>query len=224
MPYRSSSVALESRLAQLEAQLAASEAKLDELRAIEREIAAVRAEMANIAARLGRRRLHVLDGVRVASPCPAIWDDMVGDHRTRVCRGCMRSVYNLSALTRAEAEALIVEHEGKLCVRYFARKDGTVLTADCPVGVRRKWRRRALTAVALAGMAGFGLTAYERAARDQQLLRDEQLQQEVARARERERQHQLELEESDALARQKPGGELPPHVIGKLKVDHFRLR
>jgi hypothetical protein len=44
------------------------------------------------------------------------------------------------------SEALILEKEGKLCVRFFRRKDGTVLTDDCPVGlkaIRNLYRRTA---------------------------------------------------------------------------------
>jgi len=60
------------------------------------------------------------------------------------------NVYNLSDMTRAEAEALVTKAEGRLCIRYYQRKDGTVLTRDCPTGVRiRRRRRRGL----MAGLA-----------------------------------------------------------------------
>jgi hypothetical protein len=54
----------------------------------------------------------------------------------RFCDGCQKRVYNLSALCQAEAEGLLRAHEGHLCVRYYRRHDGTILTADCPVGLR----------------------------------------------------------------------------------------
>ena len=44
-----------------------------------------------------------------------------------------------------EAERLIAEREGRLCVRFYQRTDGTVLTADCEVGVRRRRVRRLVT-------------------------------------------------------------------------------
>jgi hypothetical protein len=60
----------------------------------------------------------------------------------------------LSALTTSEAEALIREKEGNLCARLYLRDDDTVITADCPVGVRRKWISRAAgTVVAFVGAA-----------------------------------------------------------------------
>jgi hypothetical protein len=82
-----------------------------------------------------------LDMVEVATPCTASWDEMAGDDRVRFCSQCRLHVYNISALTRAEAEALLQEKEGHLCTRFFRRLDGTILTQDCPIGVRsmRRW-------------------------------------------------------------------------------------
>lgn len=103
----------------------------------------------------------VLDDIRVATPCNADWDDMSGDERVRFCGKCEKNVYNLSAMSRLEAEALVREKEGRMCVRFFQRPDGTMLTQDCPVGVRNaQWRNRVWrsfsTAAAAAGLA-FGL-------------------------------------------------------------------
>ncbi len=91
-----------------------------------------------------------LDNMAIASPCAASWEDMEGDDRTKHCSSCTKNVYNLSDMTRAEAEALIKEKEGHLCVRFYRRKDGTVITDDCPVGLRaiRAGYRKMATAVA----------------------------------------------------------------------------
>jgi hypothetical protein len=86
--------------------------------------------------------LPVLNNVRVASPCSQAWDEMKGDDRSRFCTSCDRHVYNLSGMPQAEAEALVREREGRLCVRFYRRRDGSLLTADCPVGRQRM--RRAL--------------------------------------------------------------------------------
>jgi hypothetical protein len=97
----------------------------------------------------------MLDAVSVASPCSASWEDMVGDDRVRFCGSCQKNVFNLSAMTRGEAEALLVERDGDACVRLYRRADGRVLTSDCPVGVRRKRVRRvAGVAAALVGGGG----------------------------------------------------------------------
>jgi hypothetical protein len=61
---------------------------------------------------------------------------MRGDERVRFCQHCRLNVYNLSEMEPEEAEALVREKEGRLCVRYYARPDGTMLVKDCPVGFR----------------------------------------------------------------------------------------
>lgn len=106
-------------------------------------------------------RLTVLDGLRIASPCRADWDEMSGDERVRFCGQCEKNVYNLSAMSRAEAEALVLEKEGRLCVRFYQREDGTVLTSDCPVGERKKRIRQrvwaSVSSVAASAALLFGL-------------------------------------------------------------------
>ena len=88
------------------------------------------------------KRLPVLEELRIATPCNADWDDMSGDEKVRFCGKCEKNVYNLSAMSRADAEALVRGREGRMCVRFYQRQDGTVLTSDCPVGVRRKRLRQ----------------------------------------------------------------------------------
>ncbi|HVG35245.1 MAG TPA: hypothetical protein VM911_19415 [Pyrinomonadaceae bacterium] len=103
-----------------------------------------------------------LDHVRVAAPCSADWDAMVGTERARFCGQCRLNVYNLSGMTRREAEQLIAGSEGRLCVRFYRRADGTILTENCPVGLRALKRRLSRTASAavstiLSFLAGLGL-------------------------------------------------------------------
>ncbi len=93
----------------------------------------------------------VLGKVNVASPCTASWDAMEGDDAARFCGQCQKNVYNLSAMTKKEAADLVRNQEGRLCVRYFRRADGTMLTADCPVGAGAKRRKAVRNLVVLAG-------------------------------------------------------------------------
>ena len=108
-----------------------------------------------------------LDYVRVAAPCSADWDAMIGDDRARFCGQCRLNVYNLSGMTRREAEALIAGAEGRLCVRFYRRADGTILTENCPVGLRAIKRRLSRVASAvfstvLGFLSGLGLyTAFD---------------------------------------------------------------
>lgn len=113
---------------------------------------------------------HPLDHVSVASPCKADWDDMIGTERARFCGQCSLNVYNLSAMTRPEAEDLISRTEGRLCIRFFRRADGSIITQNCPVGfaaVRARLKRRAtaiLTALmTFAGGVGLFSAMSERA-------------------------------------------------------------
>ena len=81
-----------------------------------------------------------LTNIRIASPCPADWEKMVGDERVRHCAECNLNVYNLSAMTERQVQELIAGSRGKrLCTRFYRRADGTILTQDCP------WSLRALT-------------------------------------------------------------------------------
>lgn len=90
-----------------------------------------------------------LDRIPTAAPCGTDWDDMTGDDRVRRCPTCSNSVFNLAGLGSAEARDLLEENEGRLCVRYYRRSDGTVLAGDCPRGVQRLQRMVAGIAAAL---------------------------------------------------------------------------
>src|SRR5690349_21196269 len=104
-----------------------------------------------------------IDDIRIASPCSANWDEMYGDQRKRFCQSCNLNVYNLSEMTRAEAESFLVRAEGRTCIKFYRRRDGTVLTSDCPVGVGRIMKRRSRLAaafMALVGSFSSGMTAF----------------------------------------------------------------
>lgn len=90
-----------------------------------------------------------LNNVRIASPCSANWNEMYGDERVRFCGQCKLNVYNLSGMTRYDAENLFRLSEGRLCVRYYQRADGTIITKDCPVGWARTKERISLWAAAV---------------------------------------------------------------------------
>src|SRR5688500_3810491 len=114
--------------------------------------------------------LPTLDQIQIASPCHASWDDMRGDDRVRFCGYCQLNVYNLSDMPRDEAEKLVRERGvdgsglrgGRLCVRFYRRHDGTVLTRDCPVGIRALRQRLVRSVAAIAGLllALIGSTAF----------------------------------------------------------------
>ena len=93
-----------------------------------------------------------LENIFIASPCQADWNEMYGDGRKRFCGECKLNVYNLSGMTRDEAEALVMNAEGRLCVRFYKRVDGSVITQNCPVGwaaVKQRTRVMATAAFSL---------------------------------------------------------------------------
>jgi len=109
----------------------------------------------------------LFDSIRIASPCSADWENMIGNERRRFCGQCDLNVYDLSEMTRHEAEQLIAQTEGRLCARFYRRADGTILTRDCPVGlqaVRRRLSkiRHAVVSSVLGFLAGVGFFEFAR--------------------------------------------------------------
>lgn len=165
MPYRDEKEALRAKLDEVEKAVQDIDARTRELEHLQKDERALRQqrdELRNKLRTLDGRKLPILDNISVASPCSESWSDMVGDDTARFCLKCEKNVYDLSSMTRAEAEAMIVAKEGSLCVRFYRRADGTVLTADCPVGVQRKRRRRIAAFTVLgAGLASVGAYFFE---------------------------------------------------------------
>jgi hypothetical protein len=77
--------------------------------------------------------------LKVASPCKESWEGMTGDDRIRYCGACQKKVFNLTKLSQGEIAELLGSPRELPCVRFYERPDGTVMTADCPVGRRRRW-------------------------------------------------------------------------------------
>jgi hypothetical protein len=166
-PYRSEVDALRERKETLEQELSRIRDEAAHLAGLRVRQEELERELAVVAQKLGaseRRTLPLLDDVRVASPCSASWDEMLGDDRVRYCLSCEKSVYNLSAMPRVDAEALLRERAStsELCVRFYRRADGTVMTADCPVGVKKKRRKKLALAVAGAGAMALAATGMAR--------------------------------------------------------------
>jgi hypothetical protein len=143
MAYRDDLAALSARHDALTTDLAHKQRELSEARRL-------------LDAAQARSRLPVLDNLRVATPCPARWDQMTGDDRVRHCNQCDKSVYNLSGMTRDEAEALVIERNGKLCARYYQRRDGTIIFSDCKRDRPYFWLAAGAAAVLTAGIGAAG--------------------------------------------------------------------
>src|SRR3954449_6188431 len=90
-----------------------------------------------------------LKNIRIASPCQASWAAMAGDDRVRYCSLCSLNVYNFSQMTRDEVRELLLRSEGRVCGRLYRRADGTILTRDCPTGLRALRQRASRAAAAV---------------------------------------------------------------------------
>jgi hypothetical protein len=102
-----------------------------------------------------------LDVINVAEPCTESWEGMSGDDRVRYCQGCRKHVYNLSAMTRSDAERLVCESAGSLCVRFARSETGLVQTLEyrAPAGNRRGWRFWTIVSTCAASLVG-GVNGY----------------------------------------------------------------
>lgn len=114
--------------------------------------------------------------IQVASPCTVSWSSMKGDDSVRFCGQCEKNVYNLSSMSLDEISGLLERKEGRTCVRFYRRADGTVLTDDCPVGLRAVRRKMALIATAAAGaIATLGFAMFASRESMARTLRDSSL-------------------------------------------------
>jgi hypothetical protein len=91
--------------------------------------------------------------IMIASPCDVGWDNMQGDDRVRFCGQCKLNVYNTSVMTSEEIRALATQ--GRNCLQIYRRADGTMITDDCPVGLRRVRDGIRTLAKAVASIATF---------------------------------------------------------------------
>jgi hypothetical protein len=98
-------------------------------------------------------RQVALHQIGVKSPCEASWKAMKGGGAVRHCAECDRKVYDLSAMSRRQAEALLAGAEGRLCVRFYRNADGTIHTENCPQGWQSLTRRAVILVGSLAGLA-----------------------------------------------------------------------
>jgi hypothetical protein len=99
------------------------------------------------------RNTSPLRNLKVAAPCSADWNGMVGNDRVRFCSQCSLYVYNLSGMSKRDAETIVQQAEGRLCARFYKRADGTILTQNCPVGLKALKRRLSKTATAVVSAA-----------------------------------------------------------------------
>lgn len=109
-------------------------------------------------ARSAQSDLAIVNNIRIATPCKMDWNKMTGDERKRYCQDCNLHVYNVSELSPKETVDLLRSNNGgRVCLQIYRRKDGTVMTRDCPVAVwklKKAYRRAAAVAASLVAWLG----------------------------------------------------------------------
>jgi hypothetical protein len=72
---------------------------------------------------------------------------MTGDDKSRFCSHCQKYVHDLSAMHRDEAERLLCESAGSLCVRYKTAPNGQIITLDYQQRPKPKWQLAPIAAI-----------------------------------------------------------------------------
>lgn len=99
-----------------------------------------------------------LEQLNVAEPCHASWNQMRGNGTGRFCNHCQKTVHDLTAMPREEAERLLCRSGGELCVRFTKGADGQVLTLDYQTHTgKRRWSWKMWTVIALIGALTVGV-------------------------------------------------------------------
>lgn len=93
----------------------------------------------------------------IKNPCTQDWNSMEGSERQRFCGVCDKSVHNLLAMTKREAQAVLKRRRQgqRLCVRYSAGDDGEILfqrQSLIPAGLLLRTRQVALQATLAAAV------------------------------------------------------------------------
>ena len=90
---------------------------------------------------------------QIAAPCHVKWEDMTGDDKQRFCGDCKLNVLNAEAMTDDEVrQALLKAQNGeRVCMQIYKRADGTILTQNCPQGIKLLRERARQAAAWFAG-------------------------------------------------------------------------
>lgn len=94
----------------------------------------------------------VVQSISIATPCHVDWESMSGDERKRFCGQCKLNVYNVSTMSTREAADFIRQSEGRACVSLYRRADGTIITDNCPVAMRKLRDRAMAKSAAVAAL------------------------------------------------------------------------
>ena len=93
-----------------------------------------------------------LNQIDVAKPCSADWDAMPGTDSARFCKHCQKHVHNLSAMSTDDAERLVCQSAGSLCIRMERDFGGQLRTLSYEsTHGRLRWSWRKWSVIGLCG-------------------------------------------------------------------------
>lgn len=101
----------------------------------------------------------ILDRVCIAMPCSIGWENMKGNDEVRLCGGCDKNVYNISAMSKKRAEEVLSAPELP-CLHIVRGCDGKIVTDDSPRWLRHfrnSWGK--LIAISASLLAFFNWTS-----------------------------------------------------------------
>lgn len=81
--------------------------------------------------------LKQIERYRKATPCDALWENMSGTDKFRLCSQCGLNVYDFKGMDQVEAEELVFKREAAKSTSFYRRRDGRFLISDCPVAIKR---------------------------------------------------------------------------------------
>ena len=96
------------------------------------------------------------ESLSVREPCPMRWSELHGAGDVRDCASCAHTVHDISAVTRAQARAFLRGREGRTCVTFVRRPDGSPWFRGerwLPEGMTRRAAAAWLAAAGLAACA-----------------------------------------------------------------------
>ena len=77
--------------------------------------------------------------IQIRTPCPKRWEELVGDERRRFCSECSLHVHNSAALTQREAQALVADAPGRVCMRIEYDPQGAPIHREARVARVARW-------------------------------------------------------------------------------------
>jgi hypothetical protein len=98
--------------------------------------------------------------IPIASPCGADWRMMKPTDTKRFCDSCQKHVHDLSAMTKAEARAVLASPPlAGLCVRYIHDAHGDIVFRQGPIAPTLLVRAKRIAIVAAAAAFPIAMTA-----------------------------------------------------------------